>query len=132
MITPVHSDPLNTQNTRQNADAALNTADRAIDSTRQSAHNAIDAVDSKMQSLRSTVEPAVDMLASKAQHLAHQGVDAAMHAKDRVQESFVEYSDATARYVSRQPVKSVLMAAAFGAVLTLLLRPSRSSRRYDY
>ena len=132
MITPVNSNSSNTQHMRDATDDVLNKTDRAIDATRQSAHNAIDAADSKIQSLRSTVEPAVDMLASKAQHLAHQGMDAAVQAKDKVQESLVQYSDATARYVSRQPVKSVLIAAAVGAVLTMLLRPSRSSRRYDY
>lgn len=123
MITPATN---TSQNSRQTADGMLQSTDRAIDATRQYAHNAIEAADSKIQSLRSSVEPTVDMLASKAQNLAHQGMDAAVHAKDRVQESLVHYGDATTRYVSRQPVRSVLMAAALGAVIALLLSPSRS------
>ncbi len=125
MITPATN---TSQNPRQTTDGMLQSTDRAIDATRRYAHNAIDAADSKIQALRSNVEPTVDMLASKAQHLAHQGMDAAVHAKDRVQESLVHYGDATTRYVSKQPVRSVLIAAAFGAVMALLLSPSRASR----
>ncbi len=125
MITPATN---TSQNTRQTADGLLQSTDRAIDATSKYAHGAMETAESKIQNLRSSVEPTVDMLASKAQHLAHQGMDAAVHAKDRVQESLVHYSDATTRYVSRQPVRSVLIAAAFGAVVALLLSPSRSIR----
>ena len=123
MITTANT---NSQNSRQAADGMLHATDKAINATRQSAHSAMDTAESKIQSLRASVEPTVDRLADKAQHLAHQGMDAAVHAKDRVQESLVHYSDATSRYVARQPVRSVLIAAAFGAVVTMLLRSPRS------
>ena len=126
MITPATNSQ---QNSRQTTDGVLQSTDRAIDATRQYAHNAIEAADSKIQSLRSSVEPTVDMLANKAQNLAHQSMDAAVHAKDRVQQSLVHYGDASTRYVSQQPVRSVLIAAAFGAVVALLLSPSRSRRQ---
>ena len=129
MITPATN---MSSNSREGADGALNSADKAIDATRQYAHDAVGAAESKMHNLRSNVEPAIDMLASKAQHLAHQGMDAAVYAKDRAQESLVRYSDATSQYVARQPVRSVLMAAAAGAVLALILSPSRSSRSRQY
>lgn len=125
MITPA-TNP--SQNPRQVADGMLQSTDRAIDATRQYAHDAIASAESKIQTLRTNVEPTVDMLANKAQHFAHQGMDAAVHAKNRVQESLVHYGDTTTRYVSKQPVRSVLMAAAFGAVVALLLSPSRSRR----
>lgn len=129
MITPAVN---TTGNSRNSMDGALHGADKAIDATRQYAHDAVGSAESKLQTLRGNVEPAIDMLANKAQHLAHQGMDAAAYAKDRAQESFVRYSDATGRYVARQPVRSVLMAAAVGAVLALLLSPSRSSNSRHY
>lgn len=129
MITPVtNTNP----NSRQALDGALHGADKAIDATRQYAHDAVETVESKIHSLRGNVEPAIDKLANKAQHLAHQGMDAAVYAKERAQDSLVRYSDATSRYVTRQPVRSVLMAAAVGAVLALLLSPSRSSKSRHY
>ena len=125
MIT---STPNTNPNFRPSDEGVLHSTDKAIDSARQSAHDAIGAAESKMQSFRSSVEPAVDKLANKAQQLAHQGMDAAVQVKDRAQESYIRYSDATSRYVTQQPVRSVLIAAAVGAVVALLLSPSRSSR----
>lgn len=119
-------------NSRQTVEGALHSADKAIDSARESAYGAIDAAESKMKSFRSSVEPAVDMLAGKAQHLAHQGINAAVQARDRAQESYVRYSDATSRYVVQQPMRSVLIAAAVGAVAALLFSSSRSSRSRRY
>ncbi len=75
------------------------------------------------------VDPLVGQLSSRAQHLARQGMDLAANAGARAQESWARYADATTGYVARQPVRSVLMAAAVGAGLALLI--AASSRRRD-
>ncbi|HMA07563.1 MAG TPA: hypothetical protein VKP68_06875 [Ramlibacter sp.] len=43
-----------------------------------------------------------------------------------------EYAQATGRYVSEQPVKSALIAAALGAAVAALVLAVRRNSRYDY
>ncbi len=74
-------------------------------------------------------EPLVGQLSSRAQQLARQGMDLAANAGARAQESWARYADVTTGYVVRQPVRSVLVAAAVGAGLALLI--TASSRRRD-
>ncbi len=74
-------------------------------------------------------EPLVGQLSSRAQQLARQGMDLAANAGARAQESWARYADVTTGYVVRQPVRSVLVAAAVGAGLALLI--AASSRRRD-
>lgn len=71
------------------------------------------------------VEPLVGRLSSSAQHLARQGLDLAANAGSKAQASFSHYADASQNYVARQPLRSVLVAAAVGAGLALLLAAAR-------
>ena len=77
---------------------------------------------------RGRMEPLVGQLSAKAQQLARHGADLASDAGHRAQESWQRYSDATTGYVSRQPMRSVLIAAAVGAGVALLLAASRKRR----
>jgi ElaB/YqjD/DUF883 family membrane-anchored ribosome-binding protein len=120
MITSSHSASVQ-QNTRQVTDGMMNAADKAIDTTRSYANHALDAADEKMHALQSKVEPALDRLSSQAQALAKQGLDIAAQAKDKARESLTHYTAATSRYVSDKPVQSVLIAAAVGAAVALLV-----------
>ena len=105
----------------------IESADKAIDATRGYANRALDSVDEKVHALQSQVEPAIDRLSSKAQELAHRGMDMAKHTKDHAKESLSNYSAATTRYVSEKPMQSILIAAAVGATVALLV--SAASRR---
>lgn len=118
------------QNTRQAADNLLHSADKAIDATRSYANHALDTADERMHALQSKIEPTLDKFSSKAQALAHQGMDMAAQAKDKARDSLSEYSAATSRYVADKPVQSVLIAAAVGAAVALLVSAaiSRDSR----
>ncbi len=126
MITSANA----TQNTRQAVDGLANSADHAIDSGRNYANQALDMADEKIHSLRGSVQPAFDKLSRKAGEYAHQGMDMAAHAKDRARESLSQYSAATSRYVSDKPVQSVLIAAAVGAAVALLVSSARNRNRY--
>lgn len=119
--TPLGNTSLAQQNARQTADGMLKSADRAIDATRAYANNALDTADEKMHALQSKVEPALDKLTVKAQALAQQGMDMAGQAKDKARESLSHYSEATSRYVSDKPMQSVLIAAAVGAAVAILV-----------
>jgi ElaB/YqjD/DUF883 family membrane-anchored ribosome-binding protein len=109
---------------RATDEAALG-ANRAIDSTREYAKSALDSAERRVGQLRSQVDPMVDMLATKAQKLARQSMDMASEARSRAEESFHDASAATSRYVSQQPVRSVLIAAAIGAAVALIVSSSR-------
>ena len=114
---------------RKASDDLLQTAGKAIDSTRERANDALDKAESKMREFRGNVDPMVDMLATKAQKLARQSLDMASEAKDRAEKSLKQAADATTRYVSEQPMRSVLMAAAVGALVALVVSTSRNSDR---
>ena len=118
------------QNTRQASDGLLHSADQAIDSTRNFANHALDVTGEKMHSLSSGVKPALEKFSRKAEEYAHQGMDMAMHAKDKARESLSNYSAATSRYVSDKPVQSVLIAAAVGAAVAILVSSARNRNRY--
>lgn len=117
---------------RKASDDILQTAGKAIDSTREHANDALDKAESKMREFRGNVDPMVDMLASKAQKLARQSLDMASEAKDRAEKSLKQAADATTRYVSEQPMRSVLMAAAVGALVALLVSTSRNPNKNRY
>ena len=57
-------------------------------------------------------------------------MDMAMQAKDKARESLSNYSAATSRYVADKPVQSVLIAAAVGAAVALLVSTARNRNRY--
>ncbi|OYT90549.1 MAG: hypothetical protein CFE43_17580 [Burkholderiales bacterium PBB3] len=65
-------------------------------------------------------------VADQADTLAHRGLDAVVQRSQALVQSGQNAQDATVAYIHREPVKSVLIAAAAGAglmaVLTLLAR----------
>lgn len=117
---------------RKASEDMLQSAGKALDSTREHANDALDRAESKVRELRGSVDPMVDMLASKAQKLARQSLDMASEAKERAEKSLKHAADATTRYVSEQPMRSVLMAAAVGATVALLVSASRHRNRNRY
>ena len=115
---------------RQGSEQMLQGAGKAVDSTRDYANQALDRAESKVRDLRGEVDPLVEMLASKAQKLARQSLDMAAEAKEKARQSLTRYADATTQYVSDQPVRSVLIAAAVGAAVALLVASARQRNRY--
>ena len=107
-----------------------NTASRVVDSTREFANNAFDQADNKVREFSSHIDPTVNMLASKAQQLAQQSFDMASEAKDRAQQSLRRATSATTHYVAEQPLRSVLIAAAVGAGVALLISAARNRDSY--
>lgn len=118
MNTPTKS--LRSSASASYADEALNTAESALDSTRQFASQALDRATEKVRDLR-----------SGAGHLASRSVDAAAEAAHLAQRQLSRYADVTGRYVSQQPVKSVLIAVAAGAAIAaLVVAARRRNNRY--
>ena len=91
------------------ADEARGYASQALDSTREYANQAFDKAGARMRDLRENMK------------------DFGSRAKG----SMGEYAQATTRYISDEPVKSALIAAAIGAAVAgLVLALRRNSRDY--
>lgn len=68
------------------------------------------------------------------QDLASRGMSAASESAHLAQERLGRYASATGRYVTEQPVKSALIAAAVGAAVAAIVMVARNRRanRYYY
>ena len=110
---------------RNTTNELLQSADNAVVATRDYANHALDKAENKVRELRGDVDPLVEMLTTRAQKLARQSLDMAAEAKEKAQQSLSRYASATTHYVSEQPMRSVLIAAAVGAAVALLVASSR-------
>ncbi len=127
MITPA-TDSSFSQTTRQASDSLAQSSNKAFDKAHEFSSDLADSADRNLNNLQRKVEPALEKFATKAQELAQRGMDMAAHTKDQAREQLANYSAVTTRYVAEKPMQSVLIAAAVGAGLALLL--SNSSRRH--
>lgn len=101
------------------ADEARHATESALDSTRQLASQVIERAGERVRDLR-----------YGAKDLASKGVDAASEAAIAAQRQLSRYADVTGRYVSQQPVRSVLIAVAAGAAIAALVLAARRRNRY--
>ena len=60
-------------------------------------------------------------MSSRVQDIAARGKAACAQTRDQTRDKVNEYADRTSAYVVDQPLKSVAIAAAVGAVAALLL-----------
>jgi ElaB/YqjD/DUF883 family membrane-anchored ribosome-binding protein len=110
-------------------DQAGASADQAIRSTQRVANDALSSLAGTAQNLREHAAPMVDRVAERASALAHQGVDSVRERSHQLSDSAHRVADGTRHYVQDQPVKSLLIAAATGAVLMGLLSFLSGTRR---
>lgn len=74
------------------------------------------------------VKDSVDDMRSTAQNYIDRGTTAVREGSAKLKDSVSHLTDKTATYVSEQPVKSILMAAAAGAAIAILAGLMTSSR----
>jgi ElaB/YqjD/DUF883 family membrane-anchored ribosome-binding protein len=111
-------------------DQAAASADQAIRSTQRVANDALDGLAGSVQDLRENAAPMVDRVAERASAIAHHGADAVRERSQQLSESAHRMVDGTRSYVRDEPVRSLLIAAATGAVLMGLLAFLSGSRRH--
>lgn len=70
-------------------------------------------------------DPLVSRLSETARQLARHSMDMASNAGQSAKASLNRYADTTTGYIAQQPVRSVLIAAAVGAGVALLLAAGR-------
>jgi ElaB/YqjD/DUF883 family membrane-anchored ribosome-binding protein len=102
------------------ADEARGATGQALESTRQLASQAMEKAGEKVRDLR-----------YGATDLARKGASTVTEATAAAQRQLGQYAQATGRYVSEQPIKSALIAAAIGAAVAALVLAIRRNRR-DY
>lgn len=101
---------------RQTSEALLQSTEQTLEST---AANASEAMHNR-------IDPMVDLMAVTAQKLAKQSMNMAADAKEYAQHAMNRASKASTQYVSEQPVRSVLIAAAVGAAVAVAITSLRS------
>ena len=103
------------------ADEAMGATGQALESTRQFANQAIEKAGEKVRDLR-----------YGAKELASKGVSTVSEATAAAQKQLGQYAQSTSRYVSEQPVKSALIAAAIGAAVAALVIAYRRNSDKHY
>jgi len=99
------------------ADEARGVTTHALDSTKQFANQAIEKAGETVRDLRYGVKD-----------LASKGATSVGEARAAAQRQLGHYAQATGRYVSAQPLKSALIAAAVGATVAALVLAWRRNR----
>ena len=92
-----------------------------METARTLANDALDKADAKVRTLRDDIRPAIDAVSSRVQDMAARGKAAAAQTREQTREKVNEYADRTSAYVQDQPLKSMAIAAAAGALVALLL-----------
>lgn len=121
-----------TKTPSQLADDVRQTTREAVETTRAYAQNAVNAAGEKVRDLQRDAEPGVEQLAARVQQAVQRGLDAASTTSARAQRRIEQAADVTGRYISDQPVRSVLLAAAAGAAITALIVLASRRSRDDY
>ena len=91
-------------------DRAAGTAQRAVDS-------AADTLSSKIEDVRNQAGPLINRVSAQAEAAAKRGIDAVRDSSQQLRDKAVKATDSTVAYVKDEPVKSMLIAAATGALL---------------
>ena len=117
-----------TEPTNTLADQAANTATDAIKSTQRAANSTLDSLTNTVQDLRKQAAPLLNRAAESANAYLQQGLDAVHDGSDKVRAQARSASVRTVNYIKDEPVKSILIAAAAGAVLTALVQIASRSR----
>lgn len=101
-------------------DHVANSTSQAIQSTQKATVDALGGLDNSVQSLRDQAAPKLDAVTQRASDMAHQSVQSVRDGGRKLRDSAVQVSEGTVQYVRDEPVKSMLIAAATGALLMAL------------
>ena len=110
------------------ADHAADSATSAIRSTQNVTNEAFDRLSDKVESARSHAAPLLDRLTSQAEIAARRSAEVVRDTSAQLRDKAARASDTTVGYIREEPVKSMLIAAATGAVLMALISLLRSRR----
>jgi ElaB/YqjD/DUF883 family membrane-anchored ribosome-binding protein len=109
------------------ADSAMQSIEHGMSSTQRAADHALDKVAATAQDLRGQVSPLFERASERARDLAQRSADTVRDRSLQVRDKARRAGDSTVTYIRGEPVKSVLVAAAAGAIAVALLSWLRRS-----
>jgi ElaB/YqjD/DUF883 family membrane-anchored ribosome-binding protein len=107
---------------------ASRSADQATRATQHAAAGAVDSAAGSLQDLRHQTVPMMERASAQASAMAHQGIDSVRNTSHQLRVKAGHASDTTVAYIKDEPVKSMLIAVATGAVLMALVSLVTRSR----
>ncbi|MBC7436422.1 MAG: hypothetical protein H7332_10175 [Bdellovibrionales bacterium] len=108
------------------SESVLQSAEQAVESVRGFTNDSLDRAGVAVRDARSSLSASADQLAARAQELTRKGIAAAAETSAQAKKTINRYADVTGKYVSDQPVKSVIIAAAVGAAVAALVLALRN------
>ncbi|WP_088278975.1 hypothetical protein [Ideonella sp. A 288] len=109
------------QHATSSIDQAVQSAEQALHATQRAAHDALEGFGDGVQQVRRDAAPVLTHAVDNASALAQRGLNAVKDGTHRLQDQARHASDSTARYIRDEPVKAMLIAAASGAALMVLM-----------
>lgn len=109
------------ENVNKLADRAARKADQALETTKRVAGDALDSLQDGVHSLRDDLPSALTRTAHQVEDLARRGIERAKQTSANVRDQVSRGGDATRAYIQDEPMKSVVIAAAAGAALALVV-----------
>ena len=109
-------------------DRALDRAELALERTRGAAHSGIARAERSAVRLGHCSDQVIDDLATRAADATASGIQCLADCSKQARQHLCQATQSLNDYVVRQPIKSVAMAAAAGALFALLLGGGRSRR----
>lgn len=88
----------------------------------------LDSLSGAAKQVREQAEPVLNRMSEQAEAAARRGIDAVRDGSHQLREKAQQATDSTVAYVKDEPVKSMLIAAATGAVLMALVTMMGRSR----
>lgn len=110
------------------ADHVAQGADSAIKSTQRAADGALEGLSGKVEDIRSQATPLLNRVSAQAEAAARRGIEAVRDTSQQLREKASAAGDTTIGYIKDEPVKSMLIAAATGALLMGLVTMMTRSR----
>lgn len=96
-------------------------AERVIASSKVATNDLANSVQDGLDVLQDKLPSALSRAAARADRLARDGLERAREQGQAVRERALDMGDQTVRYVRDEPVKSLAIAAAVGALLGLII-----------
>jgi ElaB/YqjD/DUF883 family membrane-anchored ribosome-binding protein len=110
------------------ADKAADKVQSGVRIARETAKDAGDALSSNLEDVRSEAGAVVNTGLRRAQATGRQSLDAITDAVGQAYDAALNASDAIVSYTKKNPLKSLAIAAASGALLYTVIKASSPSR----
>ena len=110
------------------AQKAVDKTDQAISATKHAVSDTAASVRDGLDQLQETSHSAMSYAAHQAEDMANKGMQQARRAGTVIRDTAQETGDRTVAYIRDEPIKAVLIAAAAGALISMLLSSRNSSR----